>query len=177
MVRGDLFAKAREIIVSTGSAPSSRPALPLLRRQDFVGGLVVIATAVLALWQGSDLPIGQFGSMGPGMLPLGLALLLGLLGAALAVDALLEDGPPLERWSSRGPFFILAALVAFGLTVRPLGLLVAGPLAIVISAFASDEVRWGETLLFGALMTVFCIGLFKFALGLPIPLAPWLLGY
>jgi hypothetical protein len=24
---------------------------------------------------------------------------------------------------------------------------------------------------------VFCIALFKFALGLPIPLAPWLLGY
>jgi hypothetical protein len=26
-------------------------------------------------------------------------------------------------------------------------------------------------------MTAFCVGLFKFALGLPIPLAPWLLGY
>jgi len=61
--------------------------------------------------------------------------------------------------------------------VRPPGLVVAGPLAIVIGAFASDEVRWKETLLFGAAMTLFCIGLFKFALGLPIPLAPWLLGY
>jgi len=54
---------------------------------------------------------------------------------------------------------------------------VAGPVAIVISAFASSEVRWVETLLFGALMTAFCTGLFKLALGLPIPLAPWLLGY
>jgi hypothetical protein len=61
--------------------------------------------------------------------------------------------------------------------VRPLGLVVAGPLAIVVSAFASDEVRWSETLLFGALMTAFCVGLFKFVLGLPIPLAPWLIGY
>ena len=34
-----------------------------------------------------------------------------------------------------------------------------------------------QTLVVGALMTAFCIGLFKFALGLPIPLAPWLLGY
>jgi putative tricarboxylic transport membrane protein len=68
-------------------------------------------------------------------------------------------------------------MLAFGVAVRPLGLVVAGPLAIVIGAFASDEVRWGETLVFGALMTVFCIALFKFALGLPIPLAPWLLGY
>ena len=61
--------------------------------------------------------------------------------------------------------------------MRPLGLAVAGPLAIVIGACASDDVRWGETILFGALMTAFCIGLFKFALGLPIPLAPWLLDY
>ena len=67
--------------------------------------------------------------------------------------------------------------MAFGLTVRPLGLVVAGPLAIVIGAFASNEVRWERTLVFGALMTAFCIGLFKFALGLPIPLAPWLIGY
>ena len=72
---------------------------------------------------------------------------------------------------------MLGAVVAFGLTVRPLGLVVAGPLAIVISAFASNEVRWGETLVVGVLMTAFCIGLFKFALGLPIPLAPWLIGY
>ena len=68
-------------------------------------------------------------------------------------------------------------MVVFGLAVRPLGLVVAGPLAIMIGAIASDEVRWGETIIFGTVMTAFCIGLFKFALGLPIPLAPWLLGY
>lgn len=72
---------------------------------------------------------------------------------------------------------ILDGLAVFGLAVRPLGLAVAGPLLIVVGAFASREVRWGETLVFGALMTVFCVGLFKFALGLPIPLAPWLIGY
>jgi putative tricarboxylic transport membrane protein len=156
---------------------SSRSSTQVLLRQDFAGGLVVIAVAVFAFWQGADLPIGTFGGMGPGMLPRGLAVLLGMLGALLILDAVLEGGPPLERWSIRGPLLVLGAVVAFGLAVRPLGLIVAGPLAIVIGAFASDEVRWGETLLFGALMTAFCIGLFKFALGLPIPLAPWLIGY
>jgi hypothetical protein len=103
--------------------------------------------------------------MGPGMLPKGLAVLLGLLGALLVLDAVLEGGSRLDRWSIRGPLFVLGALVVFGLTIRPLGLVVAGPLAIVVSAFASDEVRWGETLLVGLLVTAFCIGLFKFALG------------
>ena len=163
--------------MSADDLPSSRAPLRVLQRQDFVAGLVVIAVAAFAFWQGSDLPLGTFGGMGPGMLPRGLAVLLGLLGALLVLDAVLEGGLALDRWSIRGPIFILGALVAFGLTIRPLGLAVAGPLAIVISACASDEVRWLETILFGALMTVFCIALFKFALGLPIPLAPWLVGY
>jgi putative tricarboxylic transport membrane protein len=146
-------------------------------RQDFAGGLTIIAIAAFAFWQGSDLPIGTFGGMGPGMLPRGLAVLLGLLGALLCLDAVLEGSPRLERWSLRGPLFVLGAVVAFGMAVRPLGLVIAGPLAIVIGALGSSEVRWGETLVFGAIVTAFCIGLFKFALGLPIPLAPWLLGY
>jgi len=113
--------------------------------------------------------------MGPGTLPKGLALLLGGLGVLLLLNSL--KGERLARWSIRGPLFVLGALVVFGLAVRPLGLAVAGPLAIAAAAFASSEVRWRETLIFGVLMTLFCVGLFKFALGLPIPLAPWLVGY
>jgi putative tricarboxylic transport membrane protein len=158
-------------------APGDSRDVPLYLRQDFAGGLVIIAIAAFAFWQGWELPMGTFGGMGPGMLPRGLAVLLAALGALLMLDAVLEGGERLERWSLRGPVFVLAAMVAFGAAVRPLGLVVAGPLAIVISAFASKEVRWGETLVVGAVMTVFCIGLFKFALGLPIPLAPWLIGY
>jgi putative tricarboxylic transport membrane protein len=142
-----------------------------------MGGVVIIAVAALAYWLARDLPAGSGGGMGPGTLPKGLAVLFGLLGLALLLSSLVEKGEGLARWSARGPLFVLGALVVFGLAVRPLGLAVAGPLAIGIAALSSDEVRWKETLLFGALMTLFCIGLFKFALGLPIPLAPWLLGY
>ena len=160
----------------TAQDPRPTP-VSLFARQDFVAGLVVMAVAGFAFWQGLDLPIGTFGGVGPGMLPRGLAVFLAALGALLAVSAVLEEGQPLEAWSIRGPVLVLGAMVAFGLTVRPLGLIIAGPLAVVIGAFASDEVRWGETLIFGVLMNALCIGLFKFALGLPIPLAPWLIGY
>jgi len=149
--------------------------LPL--RQDFVGGIAIIGVAVFAFWQGAHLPIGTLGGMGPGMLPKTLAVLLGLLGGLLVFSSMTGPDALLDRWSIRGPLFVLGAIVAFGVSVRPGGLLVAGPLAIIISACASNEVRWGETVVFGALMTAFCIGLFKLALGLPIPLAPWLLGY
>ena len=157
-------------------SPARSPAV-LTSRQDFVGGLVIIAVAAFAFWLGRSLPGGAAGGMGPGTLPRGLAVLLGALGALLVAISVFEKGETLARWSIRGPVFILGALVVFGLAVRPLGLVAAGPLAIAVSAFASNEIRWGETIVFGVLMTAFCIGLFKFALGLPIPLAPWLFGY
>src|SRR5580765_8219995 len=114
------------------------PMKPL--RQDFLGGLVVIAVGGFAFWLARDLPGGAGGGMGPGTLPKGLAILLGLLGAALAATSIFEKGAALERWTIRGPLLILGSLVVFGLAVRPLGLLIAGPLGIAVSAFASQEV-------------------------------------
>ena len=146
-----------------------------LLRQDFLGGLAVIAVAVFAYWMARNLPAGAAGGIGPGSLPKALAALLGGLGMVLLLNSFHSER--LARWSVRGPLFVLGALVVFGLAVRPLGLAVAGPLAIAAAAFGSSEVRWRETLVYGLAMTAFCVGLFKFALGLPIPLAPWLLGY
>jgi putative tricarboxylic transport membrane protein len=146
-----------------------------LLRQDFLGGLVIIAVAAFAFWQARDLPSAAAGGMGPGTLPKGLAVLLAGLGALLVLHSFKSER--MGRWSVRGPLFVLGGLALFGLAVRPLGLAVAGPLAIAAASFASSDVRWRETLIYGLLMTGFCIALFKYALGLPIPLAPWLLGY
>jgi putative tricarboxylic transport membrane protein len=146
-----------------------------LLRQDFLGGLAVIAVALLAYWLARKLPTGAAGGMGPGALPKGLAVVLGGLGCLLLLNSF--GGERLARGSVRGPLFVLGALVLFGVAVRPLGLAVAGPLAIATAALASGESRWRETVVFGVLMTLFCVALFKFALGLPIPLAPWLVGY
>lgn len=157
--------------------PMDTGAGPQLLRQDFLGGMLVVAVGALAYWLGSDLAVGTLGGMGPGMLPKALSVLLGLLGLLLLVGSFWEPGEQLKMGSLRGPIFVFGALAAFGLAVRPLGLVAAGPLAIVIGAFASDEVKWAETIVSGVLTTLFCILLFKLALGLPIPLAPWLLGY
>ena len=157
--------------------PTGSGAASLLRRQDFLGGVVVTAVAAIAYWLGSDLAVGTLGGMGPGLLPKALSLLLGALGLLLLFGSLRDEGVRLTVSSLRGPIFVFGALIAFGLAVRPLGLVAAGPLAIVIGAFGSNEVKWVETIVSGILTTLFCIVLFKLTLGLPIPLAPWLIGY
>lgn len=149
----------------------------VLQRQDFFGGVVVIAVAALAYWLGSDLAVGTLEGVGPGLLPKALSVLLGALGLILLVSSFWNAGDVLQAGTWRGPIFVFGALVVFGLTVRPLGLMVAGPLAMLLGANASNEIRWGATVLSVLLTTSFCIILFKFALGLAIPLAPWLLGY
>ncbi|MCA0422693.1 MAG: tripartite tricarboxylate transporter TctB family protein [Proteobacteria bacterium] len=145
--------------------------------EDFCGAIFLLLICALALWQASELTFGTLRAVGPGLMPTALAVLLAGLACVLMVSSLKDDGPDVSPPSWRGILFVLGAFVAFGLAVRPLGLAVAGPLAVIIAGFASDETRPGETVLFGLGMTAFCIALFKFALGLPIPLAPWLLGY
>lgn len=145
--------------------------------QDAAAGVFLLVLASVALWLGSNLPLGSLRQLGPGMFPRAVAILVGIVGALILLDSFLEKGPPLERWTLRAPLFILGAAVAFGFAVRPLGLIVAAPLVMVIGAYASPETRWREVIIFGGGMTLFCVGLFKFALGLPIPVAPWLIGY
>ena len=70
----------------------------------------------------------------------------------------------------RGPFFVIAGIIAFALTIRLFGLAVAGPLAMVIGGFATPEVREKEILIFSAIMTACCIVLFRYLLNLPIPI-------
>lgn len=142
-----------------------------------MAALFLLLVCAVALWQALTLPIGSLNAIGPGMMPAALSLILAALSVILLVDSFKEDGPEMTAPSLRGIVFILGAFIAFGLAVRPLGLAVAGPLAVVLSGFATSETRFWETLLFGLGMTALCAGLFKFALGLPIPLAPWLLGY
>jgi putative tricarboxylic transport membrane protein len=145
--------------------------------QDAAAGAFLIAIAVFALWHSRELTTGTLRQLGPGMVPHVLAVLLGVCGIALVANAWLADGDGLERWSLRGPVFVFGAAVLFALAIRPLGLVVAGPLLIAVSGMASHETRWSETIVFGIVMTLFCLGLFKLLLSLPIPVAPWLIGY
>jgi hypothetical protein len=144
-------------------------ALKVRNPQDGAAGLFLLAVAAFTLWQGADLPLGTLRAMGAGMLPTSLAVMVGLFGLILVVLAFLEDGPALERWNLRGPVFILGSVIVFALLIRTAGLAIAGPVSMLVSCFATDEVRWKEAAIFSIAMTAFCILLFKVMLALPVP--------
>jgi hypothetical protein len=152
-------------------APATAQRRGLIRGpQNFVAGLALIALALFALWAVSGLSQGTLRAMGPAMLPRWLAIGVGLCGVALTVFGIIRDGEPLEKWTFRGPIFVALGIVCFALTIRLFGLMVAGPLALIIGGFASNETRPKELLLFAVLMTAFCIGLFRYLLNQPMPI-------
>ena len=161
---------------------ASRGGGPVRVPQSLIGGLLLIALAALALYLTRDLDQGTLNAMGPAMLPRWLAIGVGLSGLALVVFGFLKEGDALERWSLRGPVFVIGAILAFAVTIRPfsfggvatpgLGLLVSGPLAIILGGFATPEARLRDLVILALSLTPFCMVLFGDLLNLPIPVFP-----
>jgi hypothetical protein len=137
--------------------------------QDLVAGASLLAVAAFALWAAAPLPSGRMSAPGPGLLPRVLALGLLASGALLVVLSFVRPGEPLGRWPLRGPFLIALSVVAFALTIRVPGLVVAGPLAMLVAGAASPETRWRELAIYSLAVTAVCVGLFRALLHLPIP--------
>ena len=169
--------------MTTLSHPGATAKRRLVRApQSLAAGLVLLALAALAFWLTAGLAQGSLRELGPALLPRALAAGVGLCGAALVASAFLGVGERLDAWGLRGPVFVLAAIAAFALTIRPvevggvgtpgLGLIVAGPLAILIGGYATPEARLRELLILGFSLTPFCMVLFGDLLNLPIPVFP-----
>jgi putative tricarboxylic transport membrane protein len=135
-----------------------------------VAGSSLVALALFAFWAASDLDAGTLRAMGPGMLPRATAAFVGLAGLVLVGTGLFSAGPPLDRPSVRAPLLICLAIVLFALTIRTVGLAVAGPLVAIVGGAASEETRPKELVVFAAVITAFCVVLFRYVLGLPIPI-------
>lgn len=140
--------------------------------QDYVGGVILMALALFALWASSDLQGMRGFSFGAGTAPRMFGALLVALSAGIALTGLLTDGPGMSHYSWRGPLFVMAAIVFFALAIRPLGVVVSAFVSFMIAAAGSHETRWKEAAIVGACLTLGCALLFPYVLGLPMPMFP-----
>src|ERR1043165_1666979 len=95
-----------------------------------------------------------------------------IIVAAVGAVVVLALAFALMRVAPRGPLFITAATLIFAVTVRPLGLVFASFVSLVVSAYATEEIRWVETLIWAVVLTTFCSILFPWGLNLPLQLWP-----
>jgi hypothetical protein len=61
-------------------------------------------------------------------------------------------------------------VAAFALSIRTVGLALAGPVAVLVSGAASPETRPKELIVFALVVTALSICLFRYLLHLPIPI-------
>ncbi|RXH28242.1 tripartite tricarboxylate transporter TctB [Bradyrhizobium nanningense] len=140
--------------------------------QDYVGGIVLMALALFALWAGSDLQGMRGFSFGAGTAPRMFGGLLVALGAGIALTGLLTEGPGMAHYAWRGPLFVMVSIVFFALAIRPLGVVVTAFASFMIAAMGTHETRWVEAMIVGACLTLGCALLFPYVLGLPMPMFP-----
>jgi putative tricarboxylic transport membrane protein len=110
--------------------------------------------------------------MGSGYFPMALGVLLAGLGALLVGRAFVIDGEAMPRLHL-GPVMIMTiAVIVFGITLEPLGLVISILVLVVISAWAGPQFRTLETLALAAVLVAFSVGIFVYALRLPLSLWP-----
>jgi putative tricarboxylic transport membrane protein len=140
--------------------------------KDFWSGVMFCGFAAIGLSAARGYSLGSAGRMGPGYFPLLLASLLGALGAVLIGRSILIGGEPVARFHVLPLAVIATAISLFGVLIEPLGLVVSLAVLTVMSAWVGAQFRLAETLALAAALIVFCVGVFVYALGLPLNLWP-----
>ena len=144
--------------------------------KDFWSGVMFIAFAATALLAARGYSLGAAGKMGPGYFPVMLASVLAAVGVILVVRSFVIGGEAVSRIQIMPLLIIAAAVILFGVLLQSLGLIVSLALVTIISAFASRESKPLEVAALTGVMAAFAVSVFVYALRLPLPLWPAMMG-
>jgi Tripartite tricarboxylate transporter TctB family len=148
-------------------------------QRDFWSGLMFVAVGLGFAWGATEYSFGSSARPGPGYFPFGLGLLMAVLGGAVLFKALTietVDGDPVGHFAWKPLIIIVGSMVMFGLLLPRVGMFVALPLLVIVSALAGDEFHLGEAIVNALLITAFSWLVFIYGLNLTIPLKPWFMG-
>jgi putative tricarboxylic transport membrane protein len=171
-ISSPLVPRVASIALAMVGVATAFGVIPVRGPQDYYGGLALVVLGIFAIVASSELP-GQRGfAFGPGTSPRLFAGILAILGVAITVVGVVTAGPMIEKYKLRGPMFVIGGILLFAVTIRPMGLVLSSYVAFILSIMGSREMKWVESLIAAAVMTVFCVLLFVYLLNLPFQLWP-----
>lgn len=138
--------------------------------KDFWAGLIYVFFGSCTVIIARDYDMGSALKMGPAYFPTLLGYLLAFIGLVSVARSFISHGAPIGEIAFKGLLLVIASVLLFGFFVRRLGVAIALPLLVMISASASDHFRWRPTLILAAGLTVFCYFVFLRGLGVPLPI-------
>ncbi len=133
---------------------------------DFWLSLLLGAFAIIALLEGRDLASGTIMNIGPGLFPRLIALLLLTVAVILMVRAFAGSeytGQIRVAW--RPVLTIVIGALLFAFLLRPVGLVGAIIVAVIVTSFGDRDFKWRRTLLVAATLaggsSVICVVLLR----------------
>jgi putative tricarboxylic transport membrane protein len=144
--------------------------MALRNPKDLWTGIIYVAVGVAAIIIARDYGMGTPRKMGPAFFPVILSALLIMIGVISLVRSSVRPGTPVGRFSFQGLLLVTGATVLFGLIIRGAGMIIALPVLVIVSAYASRHFQWRTTIVLAVGITAFCILVFLKGLGVPIPI-------
>ncbi len=145
-----------------------------MKKYDQISSLVWLTFAVYILVESLRLPLGTWRDPGPGFLPLGSGIFLGILsGIAFfqahrrAADGSRGSWISPERWKSL--LLILAALFGYALVLDALGFLVSTFILLLVLFRFVEPQKWLVAIGGSALASILCYVVFELWLKTQLP--------
>jgi hypothetical protein len=88
------------------------------------------------------------------------------------IESFAMQGPSVPPILLRPLILILAACIAYGYLMKPLGLVLATGALVYVSALGGHEFKWKEVTILYVVLVVFSVLVFVKGLTLPFPLWP-----
>jgi hypothetical protein len=140
---------------------------------DLVGGLLVFAGGCAVALGATSYQIGELTRMGPGYFPLAVGIVLALLGLGLVLASRTAATSSLPAIRLKPVLAIFAGLVFFGLTIERFGLAPSTLGLVILTSLAQDKPSPLMIAATAAFLIVFSVGIFIYALAIPIPAIRW----
>jgi hypothetical protein len=149
----------------------------IINKNDFSAGLIFLLIAGFFGIGATQATLGTVARMGPGFFPLMLSVVLAIFGLIIMIRSVGAVGAKIQLLPWNSAVAVLATPVVFGLTVRGLGLGPAIAIVVLLGASASRQMKPLTAIALTAMLTLFCVAIFIWGLGLPLKaIGPWLGG-
>jgi hypothetical protein len=160
--------------MGNGGDPARASLLSLALASEWIPpGLFFIVLGAATLWVSRDYPVGELNRMGPGYFPRMLSVGMICLGVLIVRQGLpdLAGARGLRGGLDRSFWLIPLALVVFGFSVEPLGVVVALALTLAVAGVAHREARLKEVAI--SIVTLIVLSVLIFVVALKLPLRLW----
>jgi len=139
---------------------------------DGLAGLFFLGLGLFFLINSFSYSMGNLRDIGPGLFPALAGGILALLGAAILLRGLVAPvAVGAVAW--RPLIGVLAPVVLFAVTLKTLGLALAAGLLVGSSLALTRQASAGTALLLALGLAAFSVGIFGYALQIPLKLWPW----